>query len=91
MNSSLMGILGLGWGGLEKEAARPGLISTLDGLWKGQTDEGEIGATYEQMDAILEGLITHGRKYDIVQEYVARAQHKKKMPPVCKIRRLIRK
>lgn len=24
------------------------------GLWEGQTDEGEIGATYEQMDAVLE-------------------------------------
>lgn len=58
------------------------------GLWAGQTDESEMGITYEELDGILEGLErgdTTG--YDAarvaqVERMVARSTHKRSMPPV---------
>jgi len=40
------------------------------GLWEGQTDEGEIGYTYEQIDKFM--------------EMKQKAEHKQQMPEVCK-------
>jgi NAD+ synthase len=51
------------------------------GLWPGQTDEGEIGMTYEQLDSTLAGK----RKDSRVTKMVASSQHKRKPPEVCKI------
>ena len=45
--------------GLAKELGLPGHIiakSPTAGLWSGQTDEGEMGITYPELDDIL-GLI----------------------------------
>jgi NAD+ synthase len=67
-------------------------------LWSGQTDEGEMGITYEHLDNLLV-LMVEGEKNDeqIVQKgflpeeiqrvrkMVARAHFKRVMPPVCKI------
>lgn len=62
------------------------------GLWKGQTDEGEIGASYEVADKVLKGLIDReksleevssgldaerGRVEDIVEMY-RNSEHKRK-------------
>lgn len=38
------------------------------GLWEGQTDEGELGITYQNLDAILEGLIDQKLKPEIIAE-----------------------
>ena len=68
------------------------------GLWKGQTDEGEMGITYERLDAILYGIELGFAEKDIAEraettvkevERIARmvrlTSHKRKLPPVAKI------
>jgi NAD+ synthase len=68
-------------------------------LWEGQTDEGEIGVTYEEMDKILhlsvdEGVTdmsifsSHGLSRDSVfkiQKRVIDSQFKREMPPIAEI------
>ena len=67
-------------------------------LWQGQTDEGELGFTYDQADAILYRLVDARRRVDdviaegfdarVVQrivELVARNQFKRVTPPVAKV------
>ncbi len=67
-------------------------------LWSGQTDEGEIGETYERLDKILYLLIEvslsieevskQGFKNDEVKaiyEKMRKSQFKRILPPVCKI------
>jgi NAD+ synthase len=58
------------------------------GLWPGQTDEGELGITYDELDAILAAIET-GQELDAAPETVARVRHmvdasahKRKPPPV---------
>jgi NAD+ synthase len=68
------------------------------GLWKGQTDEDELGITYPELDLILfaleRGLSREEiqretqismRKIKLVIERLARTKHKREMPPVAKI------
>lgn len=59
------------------------------GLWAGQTDEEEMGITYEELDGILEALDTGSdtagfdpETVQQVREMVARSSHKRSMPPV---------
>ena len=52
-------------------------------LWEGQTDEGEIGASYQEMDAVLKGELTKGKVYDLVQEKIKNSEHKRRMPETC--------
>lgn len=59
------------------------------GLWDGQTDEDEMGITYEELDAILDALETGGdttgfapETVERVQGMVARSSHKRSMPPI---------
>jgi NAD+ synthase len=56
------------------------------GLWKGQTDEGEIGITYPELEKILialeKGKKTFGKKTAKVKKMAQKAQHKLKMPEV---------
>lgn len=67
-------------------------------LWQGQTDEGELGFTYDQADAILYRLVDERRKVeDVIAEgfdarvieqilaLVQRNQFKRVLPPVAKI------
>jgi len=51
------------------------------GLWEGQTDEGEMGLTYEQLDACLEG---GGGKTvrEVVDRLAAASRHKRELPPI---------
>jgi len=51
------------------------------GLWPGQTDEGEIGMRYSELDKILAGKAENIR----VMQMVASTEHKRKMPEVCKL------
>jgi NAD+ synthase len=68
------------------------------GLWEGQTDEGEMGCTYENLDRILQGFemgLTHGSivsQTGLDKELVGRiwdmylsSVHKRKMPLIPKI------
>jgi NAD+ synthase len=61
------------------------------GLWEGQTDEGELGITYEQLDRAL-GAIESGRTDGIppqtmarVKEMVAGSAHKRSRAQVCEV------
>jgi NAD+ synthase len=63
------------------------------GLWPGQTDENEMGLTYEQLDCTLMA-IDHGQTEQIdsellskVRRMVSTSSHKRSMPPVCPIPR----
>ncbi len=68
------------------------------GLWKGQTDEGEMGITYDRLDSILSGLdlgMPSGeiaRRAETSIDEVSRiagivrsTSHKRAMPPVAKL------
>ncbi len=60
------------------------------GLWPGQTDEGEIGLTYRELDNILSGDIAAAGKAPSAAELKVRkmmnaSEHKRKLPEVCKI------
>jgi len=67
-------------------------------LWKGQTDEGELGFTYEEVDRLLIRLVDErftpqecveaGFSKGFVDEVVKRIQRnhfKRVMPPICKL------
>ena len=68
------------------------------GLWKGQTDEGEMGITYKRLDAILYGIEqgldkkeiaeraeTSMREVARVDRMIRMSSHKRKTPPAAKI------
>jgi nicotinate-nucleotide pyrophosphorylase (carboxylating) len=58
------------------------------GLWPGQTDEGEMGITYRELDRVLAAIEagdTSGIEpatLEKVQGMIARSAHKRAMPPV---------
>ena len=59
------------------------------GLWSGQTDEGEMGITYDALDATL-AAIESGETEGVAQPLLAKVQHmiatsshKRTMPPTC--------
>ncbi len=68
------------------------------GLWPGQTDEGELGINYEELDKILycmlekkhsiKKLLTLGfsiENIEKVKNFVKNSKHKRRLPPVAKI------
>lgn len=55
-------------------------------LYDGQTDEGEIGASYTEIDAVLKGEINFGEIYEKIQTRRKDSKHKRKMPPIFKVR-----
>jgi NAD+ synthase len=50
------------------------------GLWPGQTDEGEMGLTYAELDAYLSGASTTGRER--IEALAAASAHKRSLPPI---------
>ncbi|NHK31412.1 MAG: NAD+ synthase [Asgard group archaeon] len=65
------------------------------GLWEGQTDEGELGITYDNLDLILLAMekgytkeqIVKELKFDIlivekVEKMIKNSEHKRNMPPI---------
>jgi len=72
------------------------------GLWVGQTDEDELGITYNKLDTILKGL-EMGYKpdeiskiYNVKEEEVKRvlqlienSKHKRELPPIVKVRDIL--
>lgn len=67
-------------------------------LWQDQTDEGEIGITYKELDEILFQLIDCRKKVEEIEKegyskkdierikkMIINSQYKRTMPPVCKL------
>ena len=54
-------------------------------LWQGQTDEDELGVTYQELDSVLKGEINSGEVFEKVQALRKAAEHKKKLPPVFEV------
>ncbi|MBN1180393.1 MAG: NAD+ synthase [Anaerolineae bacterium] len=54
------------------------------GLWPGQTDEGEMGITYAELDRVLAGESAgiSAAKLEKVRQMVTTSAHKRSMPPV---------
>lgn len=61
------------------------------GLWPGQTDEGEMGITYRELDRILQAIAageTEGIDPDTlekVRKMIRRSAHKRAMPPIFRL------
>lgn len=68
------------------------------GLWAGQTDEGEIGLAYAELDEILFGLVDlkrsrkemiaaghTPRRVDRVMRLIMASEFKRRMPPIAKL------
>jgi len=59
------------------------------GLWPGQTDEGEMGLTYVELDEILERMRnkkpqgSSRQKVNKVKAMIRRSEHKRQKPQVC--------
>lgn len=72
--------------------------SPTAGLWPGQTDEAEIGLTYEELDAILFSLVEERKRrkqiieaghrpaaVDRVVRMIRNSEFKRKLPPIAKL------
>ena len=73
------------------------------GLWKGQTDEKEMGISYEELDKILYGVFDLGLSYGEIKketkvtekaftkimERIKNNEHKRNMPPITDIGAII--
>jgi NAD+ synthase len=61
------------------------------GLWPGQTDEGEMGITYNELDDILERIdkkkaqVQVKVKFKKVKAMMKRSEHKREGPRICYI------
>jgi NAD+ synthase len=55
------------------------------GLWDGQTDEKEMGITYEQLDKILESNDFGTESGKKVSRMIRNSEHKRNPPEVCKL------
>lgn len=51
------------------------------GLWEGQTDENEMGTTYNMIDDLLEGKEIPQEHRKIIERLHKNTQHKREMPP----------
>jgi NAD+ synthase len=52
------------------------------GLWAGQTDEAEMGVTYEELDRYILTGESSPKARAIIDDMVQRSEHKKMLPPV---------
>ncbi|MDK2919851.1 MAG: synthase [Candidatus Petromonas sp.] len=52
------------------------------GLWEGQTDEDEMGTSYNMIDDLLEGKEIPEKHRKLIERMHARTEHKRKMPPM---------
>lgn len=59
------------------------------GLWEGQTDEKEMGITYEELDNILYfrswNYTKNHKKERKVEQMIKNSEHKRKPPEICKL------
>ncbi len=54
------------------------------GLWEGQTDEAEMGLSYDQIDRFIVGQESGETAMEIEKRFYS-TQHKREMPSICKI------
>ena len=52
------------------------------GLWEGQTDEDEMGVTYDAIDNYIEGKAVSEEDKGTIERMHVRTEHKRVMPPV---------
>ena len=52
------------------------------GLWKGQTDERELGVTYQEIDNFIEGKTVSDDVRAKIQDMIKKSEHKRKMPKI---------
>jgi len=52
------------------------------GLWQGQTDEGEMGLTYKELDAYLETGVAETAVQKKIEQMMKKSEHKRKLPPI---------
>ncbi|MBN2795623.1 MAG: NAD(+) synthase [Clostridia bacterium] len=52
------------------------------GLWEGQTDEDEMGVTYDAIDAFLQGKKVTDEELEIIERMNRVTEHKRNMPPM---------
>ncbi len=57
------------------------------GLWPGQTDEDEMGLTYETLDAYLRGEAVPAEARARIDRLHAASEHKRRFPPIARIPR----
>lgn len=50
------------------------------GLWEGQTDEGEMGTSYDMVDDLLEGKDIPQKDREIIEKLHMRSEHKRRTP-----------
>ena len=55
------------------------------GLWEGQTDEQEMGLTYDVLDAYVSGQPVSERDAREIERRIRASEHKRSMPPKCVI------
>ncbi|MFC1594060.1 NAD+ synthase [Candidatus Omnitrophota bacterium] len=61
------------------------------GLWPGQTDEGEMGITYAELDCALSCILLGKKRSGIgkeraIKKLIAATEHKRKLPAICYLR-----
>lgn len=70
------------------------------GLWKGQTDESEMGLSYEKLDTLLQTFENSSKsdvdlggvskaEIDKVVNMIESSAHKRQMPPIAEVRELL--
>jgi len=52
------------------------------GLWKGQTDEAELGITYQEIDNFIEGKTVSDSVKTKIEELIKKSEHKRNMPRI---------
>lgn len=60
------------------------------GLWKGQTDEGEIGFSYEELEKTLKDIKmgqAFGDCAEKVRTMIERSKHKRQPPEICRLQK----
>jgi NAD+ synthase len=61
------------------------------GLWQGQTDEGEMGITYDELDDILDKLCNNKKqtassvKVNKIKKMYSSSEHKRKGADICRV------
>jgi len=79
---------------LARELNIPGDVITKPptaGLWHGQTDEGEMGITYNELDDILDRLcrkkkqIAGSKKFNKINKMYKHSEHKRRGADICRL------
>ncbi len=53
------------------------------GLWEGQTDEPEMGLTYDQIDSYCSSTIVDEEAAARISRMASASEHKRELPPIC--------